>query len=125
MNARSVWWDLCLNKPYSNGGYENSSRVFGGSGWDDPDLLTSAKVWGCTINEPATGPCKGWTVEIKFPLKAISLNNTNTLPIKNGSYWRINFSRVEWKVTIRQDPSSGREYYIKDSTPCDNWLWVI
>jgi hypothetical protein len=32
MNARGVWWDLVLNKPYSDGGYENSSRVFP-NGW--------------------------------------------------------------------------------------------
>lgn len=68
MNARGTWWDLCLNKPYNNGGYENSSRVFKQTGWDDPGLRTAAKVFGCTINDPSSGPCKGWSVEIAFPL---------------------------------------------------------
>ena len=95
MNARGTWWDLCLNKPYTNGGYENSSRVFNRSGWDDPALRTAAKVLGCTLNDPSSGPCRGWSVEIAFPLAAISLNNTNTVPPKPGKYWRINFSRVE------------------------------
>lgn len=119
MNARGVWWDLCLNKPYTNGGYENSSRVFNQSGWDDPGLRTgqthcqrglselritesfvsaAAKVLGCSINDPSSGPCRGWSVEIAFPLAAISLNNTSPVPPKPGQYWRINFSRVEWKV---------------------------
>ncbi len=33
MNARNKTWNLCLNKPYLNGGYENSTRVFGEKGW--------------------------------------------------------------------------------------------
>ena len=118
MNARATWWDLSLNKPYSNGGYENSSRVFGKKGWDDPGLVTAAQIHGCTLNDPSSGPCQGWSVEIKFPLKTISLNNTNTLPIKPNSYWRINFSRVEYKVNVIDNN------YVKDQTPCENWLWA-
>ena len=123
MNARGVWWDLSLNKPYSDGGYENSSRVFNSSGWDDPGLRTAAKVHGCEINDPSSGPCEGWSVEIKFPLEAISLNNTNSLPPTHGSYWRINFSRVEYKVIVVTSPDS-RSYYVKDGLPCENWLWA-
>eukprot|EP00043_Microstomoeca_roanoka_P009142 m.87102 g.87102 ORF g.87102 m.87102 type:complete len:97 (+) comp14492_c1_seq2:667-957(+) len=33
MNALNTTWSLCLNKPYLNGGYENSSRVFGKNGY--------------------------------------------------------------------------------------------
>jgi hypothetical protein len=120
MNARATGWDLCLNKPYSNGGYENSSRVFPTSGWDDPGLVTAAKVHGCTVNVPSSGPCQGWSVEIKFPLAAISLNNTNELPPKHNSYWRINFSRVEYKVHVDKDANN----FVKDNTPCENWLWA-
>lgn len=32
MNVLNTTWSLCLNKPYDNGGYENSSRVFGPHG---------------------------------------------------------------------------------------------
>ena len=32
VNALNTSWSLCLNKPYLNGGYENSSRVFGKHG---------------------------------------------------------------------------------------------
>jgi hypothetical protein len=34
MNAFNATWDLVLIEPYANGGYENSSRVFGTSGFD-------------------------------------------------------------------------------------------
>ena len=27
MNAADATWDLCLNKAYNDGGYENSTRV--------------------------------------------------------------------------------------------------
>jgi len=82
-----------LNKPYSDGGYENSSRVFP-NGWDNIGVETGAMVHGCKLNDPSSGPCKGWTAEVKFPLKGLSFNNTNTVPPKDGSYWRIDFSRV-------------------------------
>ena len=108
MNARGAWWDLTLNKPYSDGGYENSTRVFNntaekpGYGWDDPLLRTKTQVYGCEINVPPAkgGKCKGWSAEVAFPLKGISLNNSNTLPPPKNSYWRINFSRVEWKSHV-------------------------
>jgi hypothetical protein len=149
MNAKGVWWDLCLNKPYSNGGYENSTRVFNSSnnpGWDDPGLRTAAKVYGCEANIPPSGgkSCVGWSLEIAFPLDAISFNNTNTLPIKPGSYWRINFSRVEWQAHIeggKAAPESMPAHYVLGEKagdgscdwPCpggckqnpgDNWLWA-
>jgi hypothetical protein len=136
MNARGAWWDLCLNKPYTNGGYENSSRVFRGSGWDDPGLKTAAKIHGCTLNDPSSGPCTGWSVEIAFPLAAISLNNSNSLPPRPGTYWRINFSRVEWKVHTegnayvlgakKGDCACTWPCYPHGCTknPGDNWLWA-
>jgi hypothetical protein len=69
-------------------------------------LAQNASVVGCTLNKPLSGPCEGWIAEIAFPLAAISLNNSNTLPPPEGSYWRINFSRVEWKVRRRKPNAS-------------------
>jgi len=148
MNARGVWWDLCLNKPYSDGGYENSTRVFNntpskpGPGWDDPGLRAKTKVYGCEINVPPKDghKCRGWTAEVAFPLRAISLNNTNHLPPARNSYWRINFSRVEWKVHVEGSAYvlGGKEGDGACKWPCtvahpgtgcpqnpgDNWLWA-
>ncbi len=53
-------------------------------------------VHGCKLNDPSSGPCKGWTAEVKFPLRGLSFNNTNTVPPHDGSYWRIDFSRVRF-----------------------------
>ena len=124
INARNVSWSLSLDKPYSDGGYENSSRVFGNKGWTDPGVRTATKVHGCEVN--VVGPCRSWTVELAFPLATIAYNNTNTgnsngdgtgygstgtgtypLPLKQGQYWRINFSRVEWKVHVVAGTGAG------------------
>ena len=51
MNAADATWDLCLNKPYLNGGYENSSRVFGKHGWDMPALRSGTFIDG-KLNDP-------------------------------------------------------------------------
>eukprot|EP00054_Salpingoeca_dolichothecata_P025967 m.183670 g.183670 ORF g.183670 m.183670 type:complete len:370 (-) comp25516_c0_seq5:78-1187(-) len=116
MNAFNTVWNLCLNKPYLNGGYENSSRVFGNKGWDDPELKSAVYVDG-KINDPAAGPDKYWSVEVAFPLAAIALNNSVTLPPKNSSYWRINFSRVEWHVKVVDN-----KFVKVPNVPEDNWV---
>lgn len=135
MNARGVWWDLAINAPFENGGRENSSRKGAEACcWDDPGAKVAASVLGCTINEPQTGPCWGWVAEVAFPLAAVSLNNSNvSLPPKEGTYWRINFSRVEWKVRVE-----GDHYRLDGPANCtwpsphgcgldnygDNWVWA-
>ncbi len=44
------------------------------------------------------------SVEIAFPLADLALNETHiTLPPRTGDRWRINFSRVEWHVTVVGD----------------------
>ena len=110
------------------------------SRWDDPGVKTAAKAVGCEVND-GSGTCKGWTLEIAFPLAAISLNNTNALPVKAGQKWRINFSRVEWKAHIEGSVTKhDRHYVLGDKAgdgscdwPCpsgcaqnpgDNWLWA-
>ena len=47
MNALNATWYLCLNKPYGDGGYENSTRVFGDRGFDmQPPLKCGTYVNG-------------------------------------------------------------------------------
>ncbi len=49
VNAGAADWDLCLNKPYNDGGYENSSRVFGAQGFD----MAPVRVVGCPVRVAA------------------------------------------------------------------------
>jgi hypothetical protein len=85
-NALNTVFDLFMNKPYRNGG----NAMFG---WDPEGLRSAVKVQG-TINNVADDD-KSWTIEIAIPFKSISLGNSVQVP-KDGTLWRINFSRVEW-----------------------------
>jgi len=92
-NALNATWDLLLNKPYTDGGYENSSRVYGSSGFDmEPPLKSSTFIKG-VVNDPSAKNFL-WSVEIALPLADLAYNETVTIPPSHGTYWRINFSRV-------------------------------
>lgn len=115
MNALNTVWDLLLIKPYRDGGPPVN-------GWDIKGLKTAVRVYG-TINHPGDID-SGWTAELAFPWKALKECAHRDVPPKNGDQWRINFSRVEWKVSIKNgfyekksDPSSGKPLAE------DNWVW--
>jgi len=112
-NACNTLWDLFLNKPYRNGG----NAMFG---WNAEGLRSAVKVQG-TLND-ATDEDKGWTIEIAIPYKAISLGDHIQIP-KDGTLWRINFSRVEWDTKV----INGKYVKLKDDNgnnlPEHNWVW--
>jgi hypothetical protein len=115
VNALGTAWDLLLIKAYRDGGPPVN-------GWDIAGLKVGAHVDG-TLNNP-NDTDKGWTVEIKMPLKALKeCAGPAGLP-KAGDKWRINFSRVEWRSIFEEgrykreiNPATGRTF------PEDNWVW--
>jgi hypothetical protein len=136
MNALNQNWDLLLNKPYGDGGGENSSRVFGPAGFDmyywSPPLLSASFVHGGAVNVPNSGN-QAWSVEVALPLSALIYNQTNAfLPLSSttetgAKFWRIDFSRVEYQVSI----ANGKYYKVLSCQSCpvpgaqheDNWVW--
>jgi hypothetical protein len=98
MNALNTGWDLFLNKPYNENGEPDNS-------WDIVNLKTAVAVQG-TLNNPKDTD-QGWTIEIAYPLNAFDSRQHVPRP-HDGTVWRINFSRVEWK------PGQPKE---------DNWVW--
>jgi hypothetical protein len=113
VNAYGTPWDLLLLKPYRNGGPPLN-------GWNIAGLQVATHVNG-TINNPSDID-KGWTVEEKIPLSALN-EGAKGLPAA-GDKWRIDFSRVEWRVvtengTYRKEinPATGKPY------PEYNWVW--
>ncbi len=98
MNALNTGWDLFLPKPYKSGGKADNS-------WDIQGLKTAVAVQG-TLNDPSDTD-RGWTIEIAYPLAAFESRQHVPMP-QDGTTWRINFSRVEWKA------GQARE---------DNWVW--
>jgi hypothetical protein len=107
INARNTSWDLFLPKPYRQGGKADNS-------WEIPGLHTAVQVSG-TINEPKDQD-RGWSVEMAFPWKAFEERSGHGRP-RSGQEWRINFSRVEWRV----ETVEGK--YRKLPGKEDNWVW--
>lgn len=98
MNALNTGWDLYLDKPYKLGGKADNS-------WDIAGLKTAVAIQG-TLNKSADTD-RGWTLEIAYPLSAFRPRQDVPQP-HDGTEWRINFSRVEWKVGQPKE---------------DNWVW--
>lgn len=125
MNAANATWDLCLNKPYDDGGYENSTRVYGKQGFDmQPPLHCKTFVNG-TLNDPAANN-QYWSVEVALPIAKLMYNTTAVAPAPGG-YYRINFSRVEWGVTVvqgsYQKQPSCQSCPVPGTPVEDNWVW--
>jgi len=109
MNALNTVWDLFLDRPYRDGGNPRDS-------WDIAGLKTAVMVRG-TLNSPADVDT-GWTVEIAMPWKALGEYAHRPAPPNRGDTWRINFSRVEWRVEKKRG-----SYAKVPGTREDNWVW--
>lgn len=99
INALNTGWDLFLPKPYRMGGEADNS-------WDIQGLQTAVAVQG-TLNN-SSDKDQGWTVEIAYPLNAFQ-SRQQVPPPQDGTTWRMNFSRVEWKAGQPKE---------------DNWVWT-
>ncbi len=107
INALNTGWDLFLPKPYNQNGQADN-------GWEIPGLKTAVRIDG-TLNHPGDKD-RGWTVEMAFPWTAFTARSGKGRPAV-GDSWRINFSRVEWRVKVLD----GK--YQKLPGPEDNWVW--
>lgn len=117
MNVLNTVWDLFLPIAYRDGG----SAL---NGYDIHGLRSAVHVDGGEIGVPGSG-CKSWSVEVVIPFAAVTeCYPGHSLP-KAGDFYRLNFSRVQWKV----DTASGS--YVKCTDPAtgavlpeDNWVWA-
>lgn len=117
INALGTVWDLLLVRPYRDGGPAVHA-------WDIKGLKTAVKVNG-TINRPGDRD-KSWLVEIAFPWEVLKeCSGDKKLKPEGGDQWRINFSRVEYRVNVRdgryekaKDPTTGRPLAE------ENWVWA-
>jgi hypothetical protein len=115
INPLGTEWDLLLVRPYRDGGPAIHA-------WDIPGLLTAVSVDG-TLNRPDDRDV-GWSVEIAIPWTALAEATDAPVPPRAGDRWRLNFSRVDWPVEIRDgetrkrtDPSTG------ETLAESNWVW--
>ena len=115
VNALGTEWDLLLTKPYRNGGIPVSA-------WHITGLKKGVHLMG-TLNDPSDKDTL-WRVELAFPwdiLKECAPGRRRPQP---SEQWRINFSRVQWRLDIvdgeyvkRINPETGLHY------PEYNWVW--
>ncbi|WP_274365118.1 carbohydrate-binding family 9-like protein [Paenibacillus thermotolerans] len=115
MNALNTVWDLLLVKPYR----DNGPPI---NGWDIRGIRTAVHIDG-KLNDPSADN-RAWSVEVAMPWEALKECAPGGRPPKPGEFWRINFSRVQWQVEIKDgkyvkklDPRTGKPY------PEDNWVW--
>jgi hypothetical protein len=113
VNVLGTVWDLMLSKPYRDRGRAISE-------WDIRGLQLSVGVRG-TVNQPGDED-DGWTVELAIPWNAFTEQRTPT----GGDQWRVNFSRVQWPVTVVDsayqkivDTTTGRPMQE------ENWVWAV
>ncbi|HUI29502.1 MAG TPA: carbohydrate-binding family 9-like protein [Candidatus Acidoferrales bacterium] len=116
VNALGTVWDLLLREPYRD---VDRAAV---NAWDIKGLKIGVVFHG-TLNNPSDVDT-GWTVELAFPWSVLGECAIGSAPPKEGSQWRINFSRVEWRSEVENgayvketDPVSG------ETLPEYNWVW--
>lgn len=102
INALGTVWDLLLTKPYRDGGRAIDA-------WDIRGLKAAVHVDG-TINDPADTD-RGWSVELALPWSVLAEAAPEGRRPRPGEQWRVNFSRVDWDVDVRD----GR--YVKRLDP--------
>ena len=115
INALGTEWDLMLIRPYRDGGPAVNA-------WDIQGLKTGVQVDG-TLNDPSDVD-GGWTVEIAIPWEVLGQAAGRPVPPEPGDIWRVNFSRVQWRIRPvaggyekERDPETDRPL------PEDNWVW--
>ncbi len=113
INALNNIFDLFLAKPYRNGG----SALFS---WNTEGMQHAVKVQGSLNN--ANDVDEGWTVEIAVPFSALTIGNYVTVP-KDGSIWRLKFSRVQWETDIIDGRYVKRKNIKGETLPENNWVW--
>jgi hypothetical protein len=109
INALGTYWDLFLPKPYRDGGHAVDS-------WEIPGLKSAVTVSG-TLND-SRDIDRSWTVELAFPWTVLKEHASAPAPPRDGDQWRVNFSRVEWRVERAQ---SG--YKKVEGVKENNWVW--
>lgn len=114
MNVLNTTWDLFLPAAYR----DNGSGI---NGYDIHGLRTAVFVDGA-VNDPSAEN-KSWSVEVVIPFASIAEALPERRSPKEGEYYRINFSRVQWKTCVQNsqyqkltDPSNGQ------ILPEDNWV---
>ena len=115
INALGTVWDLFLDKPYRDGGKADSE-------WGIEGLQAAVSVRG-TLNDPSDRD-QGWSVELAIPWSALARHASDGRAPRDGEQWRINFSRVEWRMDVADGSyTKATDRATGKPLPEDNWVW--
>ena len=115
MNAHNAIWDLLMLYPYNIDNGHNYVMDY-----NIMSIKSQVHIEG-TLNQTADID-DHWSLEVAIPWGAFKdLMRTNHVPAA-GDQWRINFSRVDWTMDIKND---GYHKTMKNNRPLpeDNWVW--
>jgi len=121
MNAMNTVWDLLMEKPARDGVHRILS-------WDIRGLKSAVHIDG-ELNNPSAKN-RFWSIELLIPwlpLRECGIDECmpSRIAPDNGEIWRLNFSRVEYRMDTangnyvkRTNPATGQPY------PEYNWVWA-
>lgn len=112
-NALNTLWDLFITKPYRDGALVLND-------WDANGIKSAVHVDG-TLNNPDDID-KSWSIEIAMPLKIFKTSYYQTIDLKD-TFWRINFSRVNWDFQLENKQYSRKKNEKGDFLHEYNWVW--
>jgi hypothetical protein len=119
VNALGTVFDLYLHTPYRAGGPADHS-------WNATGMRQAIDLRG-TPNDPRDRD-DGWSIELAIPWSCLqpmgapgsgAKHQAVALPPRAGDAWRINFSRVEWTLEVKDGA-----YAKVSGRPEDNWTWT-
>ena len=114
LNARNTLFDLFMDKPYRDGGRAHIN-------WDAKGL-NSAVICDGSLNNPEDEDL-WWSVEMQIPFGSLTTDGAFIQP-KDGSAWKINFSRVQWQTKIEDGKYVRKEdHKTGELLPENNWVW--
>jgi hypothetical protein len=114
INALGTVWDLFLDRPYRDGGSAVDS-------WDIEGLASAVRLEG-SLNDPSDVDI-GWTVELAIPWAGLTGPDGPELAPLDGESWRVNFSRVQWRLEANDTGYTKVRADDGEPLPEDNWVW--
>lgn len=116
MNARNTVWDLLLTKAYRDLGKPVNC-------FDIHGIQTAVHIDG-KLNS-LSNDNHFWSCEVVIPFASVCECTPSSMPPKPFDYYRLNFSRVQWKVFEKEGKiEKVKKEGTNNPLPEDNWVYA-
>ena len=116
INALNTLWDLFMLWPYRQ--EKGPNYLFH---WNIAGIQTATYIEG-TLNDPSNED-QYWSVEMAIPWDALIEMAPDKKRPGDGDQWRINFSRVDWTMDIKNNQYEKQKGTNGKPLPENNWVW--